>query len=307
MQQIQRHNARQETRLLAVRPGVAIADCGGRIRTLNQLGGSGWVFNKALTIPGHIGGSWRSLENVLIPPGASVGLHQQQTDEIYFCIRGTAILTTNAVPEEISSGTLALAPQGTMHTIENRTNEPFEMLVVELAVPAQADALVMPPSVIAKLNRSLTSSSWYFSSQSSVASDATQSSVMQADSYLLENPDPFDTSLVPWHVSSVPLRVVSIDLSPFFQAPWGDLSLVEVPAGGRIFSYRTQEKDENLFILSGHATIIVAEECFDTEEWGLNVLVPRGVARSIINRSIAEPMQFLSLTVQHSHFGGTTR
>lgn len=281
-----------------VRSGVAVADCSGRIWTLNQLGGSGSVYNKALTIPGHIGNPWRSLENVLIPPDSSVGLHQQQTDEIYYVVRGRAVLTTNGVSEEVSEGTLVLAPKHTMHTIANQASEPFEMVVVELAVPAEADGLEMPPSVIPTLDQHLTSSPWYFSGQVSVETDAFQPSVMKANAYLEQQPPPFEGSSVPWHVSSVSLRLVSLDLSPYFLAPWGQLSLVEVPAGGQIFPYREQEADENLFVVKGHATIMVAEERFDTEVSGLNALVPRGVNRSIINRSIAEPLLILSLTVR---------
>ena len=51
-------------------------------------------------------------------------------------------------------------------------------------------------------------------------------------------------------------------------------ALVEIPPGGRVHPYAEETHDENLFVLSGNASITVAEERFYTWEHGLNVLFP---------------------------------
>jgi oxalate decarboxylase/phosphoglucose isomerase-like protein (cupin superfamily) len=72
---------------------------------------------------------------------------------------------------------------------------------------------------------------------------------------------------------------------------------VEIPPGGRVHPYAEEAHDENLFVLSGNAAITVAEERFYSWEQGLNVLVPRGLSRAIVNRSSVEPLVLLSVLV----------
>jgi mannose-6-phosphate isomerase-like protein (cupin superfamily) len=92
--------------------------------------------------------------------------------------------------------------------------------------------------------------------------------------------------------------VASVDLSRYFSAPWGRLALVEIPVGGSIDDYVETLYDEDLFVVSGHATIQVANERFDSDEHGLNVVIPRGVPRGIANRSAADTLTILSVLVR---------
>ena len=249
--------------------GLSVADTGSPVQTYDQLGGTGIVFNKALAIPLHLGSPWHSLEYVVISPvmdgqESSVGEHLQHTDEIYYIQRGTGVLTTNGISCEVGPGFLAIAPRGTRHGIRNTSSrEELAFLVVEL-VPRQEEYLSQPigiPSLPA----------------------------------LLADSDDFHPASL--GIREVRLRVASVDLSHYFSSPWGRLALVEMPPGGRVHPYTEEIRDENLFVLSGNASITVAEERFYTWEHGLNVLIPRGVPRAIANRSSVEPLLLLSLLI----------
>jgi mannose-6-phosphate isomerase-like protein (cupin superfamily) len=251
--------------------GLSVADLRGPITTFDQLGGGGTVLNKALAIPVHLGGAWNSIEYVLVPPvtggvSSSVGAHIQGTDEIYFIHRGSGVLVTNDAPGPVAAGALVVAPKGTRHSIRNESAvEPLGFLVIELKVPPGAPA--QPPLTIPSLA-----------------------------ALLAETPGGFHPALSGQR--RVPLRVAEVWLRDYFAAPWGGLSLVEIPAGCRVEAYREELCDENLFVVSGNATIVVAGERFTTEEHGLNVLIPRGVSRSIRNESSVSPLTILSVRVR---------
>ena len=249
--------------------GLSIADTDSPVQTYDQLGGRGTVFNKALAISMHLGYPWHSLEYVVISPAiegqeSSVGEHLQHTDEIYYIHRGTGVLTTNGIASDVAPGFLAIAPRGTRHSIRNTSSrEELALLVVEL-MPPPDESISQPigiPSLLA----------------------------------LLEDSDAFHPASV--GIREARLRVATVDLSHYFSAPWGRLALVEIPPGGRVHPYAEGARDENLFVLSGHASITVAEERFYTWEHGLNVLIPRGVPRAIVNRSSVEPLLLLSVLV----------
>lgn len=249
--------------------GLSVADTDSPVQTYEQLGGTGTVFNKALAIPMHLGYPWHSLEYVVISPvtdgqESSVGEHLQHTDEIYYIHRGTGVLTTNGISCDVAPGFLAIAPRGTRHGIRNTSSrEELALLVVELLPPQ--DGYISQPIGILSLPA------------------------------LLEDSDAFHPASL--GIREVRLRVASVDLSQYFSSPWGRLALVEIPPGGRVHPYCEEAQDENLFVLSGNASITVAEERFYTWEHGLNVLIPRGVPRAIANRSSVEPLLLLSVLV----------
>lgn len=250
--------------------GLSVARTDGPVMTFDQLGGGGTVVNNALAIPGHLGGAWNSLEYVLVSPVkdgevSSVGEHVQGTDEIYFIHRGTGLLTTNGVPSPVGPSFLVIAPKGTRHTIQNTSSvEQLGFLVIELKTPAAGPAY---PS----------------SSIESVAS-------------LMQDSDDFHPARA--EGQSVRLRVANVDLSSYFSAPWGRLALVEIPGGGNIDEYVETLYDEDLFVVRGHASIQVANKHFDSDEHGLNVVIPHDVPRAIVNRSAADTLTVLSVLVR---------
>ena len=250
--------------------GLSVARTDGPVMTFDQLGGVGTVVNNALAIPGHLGGAWNSLEYVLVSPVkdgevSSVGEHVQGTDEIYFIHRGTGLLTTNGVSSPVGPNFLVIAPKGTRHTLKNTSSdEPLGFLVIELKTPTGGPAY-------------------------------SPSSIESVTSLMLESDD-FHPARAGGQ--SVRLRVANVDLSSYFSAPWGRLALVEVPAGGSIDEYVETLYDEDLFVVRGHATIQVANKRFDSDEHGLNVVIPNGVLRRIENRSAAGTLTVLSVLVR---------
>jgi len=249
--------------------GLSVADMGSPVRTYHQLGGQGIVCNKVLAIPLHLGHPWHSLEYVTVQPitegrESCVGEHLQHTDEIYYIHRGTGILTTNGTACPVGPGFLALAPRGTRHSICNTSfHKELALLVVEL-IPPRKSTFYQPHGIT-----SLPS--------------------------LLDVSDAFHPAGV--GMRSTQLRVAMFDLAQYFSAAWGRLALVEIPPGGRVHDYCEEAYDENLFVVAGSATIMVAEERFHSWEHGLNVLIPCGVPHAIANRSSVEPLTLLSLLV----------
>jgi mannose-6-phosphate isomerase-like protein (cupin superfamily) len=250
--------------------GLSVADTSAPIETHAQQGGTGVVYNKALLIPGHLGGPWRSLEYVLIPKAtagivSSVGMHTQASDELYSICQGSGMLTTGGHAHAVASGCLAIAPRGTEHSICNESSHsPLGLLVLELAAREEVPPL---PAV----------------------------EFACVPALLKETTTGFHPAKSGGH--RLALRAAAIDLSRYFSAPAARLTLIELPAGGHIEPYSEEEQDEVLFVLKGQADIDVAAHRFQTREDGLSVVVPCGVPRRITNRSSISAPLFLSVLV----------
>jgi mannose-6-phosphate isomerase-like protein (cupin superfamily) len=264
--------------------GLSVSDTGSPITTYHQIGGRGTVYNTVLAVPSHLNSSsptpgdapWNSLEHVLIPPrlkgsqqGASVGEHVQGTDEIYFIYQGAGVLTTDGVPAPVSAGTLVIAPKGTRHSIENpSTGEPLAFLVVELHAPA--DGGLHLATELEELPR--------------VEAPGLRAMI---------------------GTSEVALTTRGVDLSALFSAPFGKLTLIELPPSARIEEYDLPAQDENLFVVSGFASFFVPGVRIDSPESGghRNVVVPWGVPRRIVNSSMRDPLRILSVRVHRQVVG----
>jgi mannose-6-phosphate isomerase-like protein (cupin superfamily) len=235
------------------------------ITTYDQLGGQGVIRNKALAIPVHVGGAWRSVEYVELERASrcptAVGEHVQNADELYLVLSGSGLLTTNGDEEPVGPGFLAIAPRGTCHQLRNLSSEhPLSLLVVELAAPESGRPPVSIPNLYERL-----------------------------------------TPREVWHPASQPLLVASVDLSSYGSAPWGTLRVVHLPPGTRVQPYTLPAADELLFFTNGFASILAGEHSFTTEaEEGLSVLVPAGMPRRMINHASGSiyPILLVSLEVR---------
>ena|SRR5579884_3125722 len=252
--------------------GVTVARIGNPFWTPQQLDGEGNVYNQVLAVTSHIGGALNSLEFVNIPPAengvaSSVGEHEQGTDEIYFVVEGTGILTTNGIPHKVSPGFLAIAPRGTKHSICNLSMQDWlRFLVMELKTP---DELVThQPAHIEGL----------------------LSAMQESDAF-----HPAEVGQ-----QSIPLEVASVDLSGYFASPFGLLRVVRIPVGARVGPYQEPDHDENLLSVEGFAQVrLGADLCITSGHERLNVFVPREVTRMIVNPSSKDPLTILSLLVRH--------
>lgn len=270
--------------------GLSISSTAGQIETYDQLGGQGRVWNKALAIPAHLnqgGGPWASIEYVSIDPIregviSSVGTHRQQTDEIYYLISGSGVLTTNGQELMISAGWLSFAPRGTVHSIRNTSpKESLTFLVVEL----QAQEAELLP-------------------------------VLMRLTALMEP----TACIPPMRVAGKPIcpRSVTIPLQEIFSAPWGAFSVLELPPGARLEDYCDEHADQ-LLLFNGFTSAFVTT-CSPTEpeekaeeiavhgmgEGYQCLLVPPGVPCRLENRASGNyPASLIHLTVPRKRESGT--
>ncbi|HLG77698.1 MAG TPA: cupin domain-containing protein [Ktedonobacteraceae bacterium] len=240
-----------------------VSDFSGAATTLNQLRGTGIVRNKSLIIPFHFGRNVSSIEYVQLEPGASVGEHEQEVDELYFLMTGAGQLTTNGEMSDVQAEDLVLAPRFTRHSIQNTHDIPLDFLVIEVRTSSYVKG---EPTTITDLPSRFQSTKNLFPAR------------LRGE--LAE------------------LLAVTIDLRKHFTGSWDHLSLIELPAACRLDAYCVPEYDENLLVYSGHGAIEVDGREFLTDEearYGLNAYVPAGIRRRIINRSSVDPLRVLSV------------
>lgn len=86
--------------------------------------------------------NWDSFEHNQLDPGSAIGEHvHTRTEEIYFIVSGTALMTLNGVTSEVGPGDLIMTPLGGRHSIENHGNEVLEFVVVEALPPSIVELL----------------------------------------------------------------------------------------------------------------------------------------------------------------------
>lgn len=133
--------------------GPIVNDTSGLATTHRQVGGEGVCRWKMLMNGMHLEGEWNCVEYVVLTPGASVGEHvHMRTEEIYYIVRGQAVVTMNDVELHASPGDLITTPIGAAHSIANRTDEDMHFFVIEVfphaggaAAPAQLNVPAMLP------------------------------------------------------------------------------------------------------------------------------------------------------------------
>ena len=113
--------------------GPIINDTDGLATTHRQVGGEGVCRWKMLMNGMHLEGEWNCVEYVVLTPGASVGEHvHMRTEEIYYIVRGQAVVTMNDVELHVGPGDLITTPIGAAHSIANRTDEDMHFFVIEV-------------------------------------------------------------------------------------------------------------------------------------------------------------------------------
>lgn len=250
---------------------LTVTDLSGTVRIYEQRQEKSMVRKKALVIPAHLqqlNPALQRIEYVLVEPGAEIGERRQRTDKISLICHGAGVLCSNGVEEDVAGGDLAIAPCGTWYTLRNPSpTDSLDVLVVEVETP---QASPQPPITLPLFQH------------------------LQASE---------EVGVV--YVGRHPMlhRVAVVDLARYCTGPWGQASLVEVPAGGRIEPY-APAYEENLFLLSGSMTVVAGEERFDSAGAGLNVFLPRQLPRAIANRSSVNPLLFFSIQFPEIQKGG---
>src|ERR1700686_4721246 len=102
--------------------------------TMHQLlGGSGVCYWKQLINGMHLERNLHCVEFVLVPPGASIGLHtHDRTEEIYYLLRGCATMSVNGEKWQGQAGDLLTPPIGGRHSLANTSEQAMAFFVVEV-------------------------------------------------------------------------------------------------------------------------------------------------------------------------------
>jgi mannose-6-phosphate isomerase-like protein (cupin superfamily) len=94
-------------------------------------GGEGDTTVQHLFARDDFGAPVRFCARLILPPGASIGLHPHvDEDEIYVISRGRARLTEDGAETLLAPGDAVLTGKGASHAIANAGDEPLELLAV---------------------------------------------------------------------------------------------------------------------------------------------------------------------------------
>ena len=73
------------------------------------------------------------VDYVEIPPGASIGIHRHgRTEEIYFIVEGSGLMTTNGQTYPVCSGDLIVNKPDWIHGLVNDSRQVLKVLVWEV-------------------------------------------------------------------------------------------------------------------------------------------------------------------------------
>ena len=100
----------------------------GEIRTEVRGGPGSMTFTpKAEVLPDSL----RLVSEILIPPGAGIGVHTHDGEtEIYYIVRGTGVVTDDGVEKPIGPGDVMVTPNGHNHSVTNNGTEDLLFLAV---------------------------------------------------------------------------------------------------------------------------------------------------------------------------------
>lgn len=99
----------------------------------NMRGGEGAVTVRHYLKPEEIRARTRLCAELILPPGASVGVHDHvDEDEIYLIQKGRGIMSDNGKEFEVAAGDAILTGQGASHSIKNTGSEDLVVTAVIL-------------------------------------------------------------------------------------------------------------------------------------------------------------------------------
>jgi mannose-6-phosphate isomerase-like protein (cupin superfamily) len=185
-------------------------------KTASLIGGAGTCLWKQLVNGMHLTGDWNCIEYLVVPAGASIGEHTHlRTEEIYYILSGTAVMSINGERVEVSAGDLITNPIGGRHGIANEAGEDMEFLVVE----------VFPGE----------DSSGYFPERIPVREELTPGS--------------------PFNDGNSAAAFAKLDLSGHFSGDWADFVVTRIEPSGQLGPFIRDDRDQVLFVVEGRAEI----------------------------------------------------
>lgn len=111
---------------------------------LGVHGGAGVMYWARLATGSHLYSDWDGVEWVAFDPGGRAGLHtHSHTEEIWYFLRGTAVIELDGVRHDVSPGSIVITPQHSSHALWNTGDERVEYVVIEVFPPEITNAI--PP------------------------------------------------------------------------------------------------------------------------------------------------------------------
>ena len=96
-------------------------------------GGKGAVKLQYLFEQGEYKGHARLMAKIVLPPGASIGLHEhKEEEELFYIIKGRGLVTDEGRTREVGPGDAIMTGGGNSHAIENVGSEELEFIAVIL-------------------------------------------------------------------------------------------------------------------------------------------------------------------------------
>lgn len=92
-------------------------------------GGNGILHATELAMPEECHGHVMQFRRMVIDPGCSIGYHAHtENTEIYYVLSGTPTGNDNGEEVLMEPGYVLVTGNGDSHALENRTNEPVEII-----------------------------------------------------------------------------------------------------------------------------------------------------------------------------------
>lgn len=119
---------------------TAHTDNAGQV--LGVHGGDGAMSWLRAATGSHLFADWDGVEWVGFDPGGRAGLHTHtHTEEIWFFLRGTAVIELDGERHDVSPGSIVLTPLHSRHALWNTGDDRVEYVVIEVFPPEISNAL----------------------------------------------------------------------------------------------------------------------------------------------------------------------
>jgi mannose-6-phosphate isomerase-like protein (cupin superfamily) len=111
---------------------------------LGVHGGDGVMHWARLATGSHLYSEWDGVEWVAFEPGGRAGMHtHSHTEEIWYFLRGAAVIELDGVRHDVSPGSIVVTPQHSSHALWNTGDTRVEYIVIEVFPPEITNAI--PP------------------------------------------------------------------------------------------------------------------------------------------------------------------
>ena len=102
-----------------------------RLEKSQLFGGNGNVQMKVLATADEMYKGARLFNHVTLQPGCSLGFHHHEHEtEFYYIIKGEGVFNDNGTEVVLKAGDRGATGYGEGHSIENRSDEPMEMIAL---------------------------------------------------------------------------------------------------------------------------------------------------------------------------------